>query len=133
MKYFFTGNTSDERLLRTKLRNGNATRLFIDAFKASAIKSVINDIPLYLDEVKHVEASYGIILSGEVKRASKCIKKYIDENNLELLKTLNAVPLDYKVSISEMLNKPPEGLFSVRCSRRCLLCELIIIIAASKI
>ena len=69
--------------------NGNVSKLFIDIYKATSIRSFINSSTMVLDEVKDVQSSYGIILSGELKRTSKCVKKYIDERNIKLAQQLS--------------------------------------------
>ena len=100
----FAANTSNGNLISTKLLNGNASRLLIDTFKAGAIRYEIDRPQISLEEVKEVQASYGIILSGELKRASKCIKKYIDENSDEFMKKLGDATFSSEVRFSMIIS-----------------------------
>ena len=78
---------------------GNVSKLFIDNFKASSIHSFIDSSLMVLDEVKDVQASYGVILSGELKRTSKCVKKYIDERSINLAQQLSDSTVHFTVRL----------------------------------
>ena len=50
-----------------------------------------------LDKIIDVKASYGILLSGDLKRISKCVKKYIEENKSKLVQDLLDSTIIFKV------------------------------------
>jgi len=83
------GNTSDGLFVQHQLKDGNATKLLIDIFKASSIAKYIDIPTIMLDEVIDVSASYGVLLSGELISVSRCVKKYVEERNDVFLQQLS--------------------------------------------
>lgn len=96
--FSLTGNTSDGELVARQLTKGISTKTFIDPFKATSISTYLDSPMIRLDELKDVQASYGILLSGELRQTAKCVQKYVSENNDAFLRQLSASTAQFKVS-----------------------------------
>ena len=95
----FIGNTSDGLFVQHQLKDGNATKLLIDIFKASSIAKYIEIPTIMLDEVIDVSASYGVLLSGELISVSRCVKKYVEERNDVFLQQLSDSVVGFQVAL----------------------------------
>ena len=88
---------TDGNHIQESLLTGNISRVVLDIYKATSLEKYLNHPKIILEKVKKIQASYGVILSGDVKRTKKCVKRYVTENEAKILEKLTEKTIIFKV------------------------------------
>ena len=88
---------SDGNFVHEQLLSGRVSKVFLDSFQANALRKFLDHPEIVLDSIHNAKASYGVLLSGDAKRISKCVKKYVSENEQRLFERIAQSTTSFKV------------------------------------
>ena len=74
----------------------------LEAYEAGQHKKLLEHPDIEFDKLEKVDASYGVVLTGESRRIKSCLKRYLKENSPAILQELAAHSVAFKVNASEL-------------------------------
>lgn len=89
--------------MQESLLSGNVSKVVLDIYSASTLKSYLNHPNIILEKVKRTRAAYGIALANEAKRIKGCVRKFMQENSRQALVNISDLTYLYQVKSTDLI------------------------------